>query len=79
MPVKRQHTKPAVPKEAVEAEKVSKHMYASLVQPGAPKAHPMEYIMGACTVLKVLFDQAVQQGANADDMKQQALQYVQNM
>ena len=79
MPVKRTHRKPAVPKEAVEAVKVANHIYASLKQPGAPKAHPMGYIMGACAVLKELFDQAVQQGANADDMKQQALQYVQNM
>ena len=65
--------------EAQEAERVAKHMYASLTQVRAPKAHPTGYIMGACTVLKLLFDQAVQQGANKDNLKQYALKFVQDL
>ena len=75
----RQHVKPAVPKEALEAEKVARHMYASLTQVKAPKAHPRGYIMGACTVLKVLMDQAVQQGADKEELKQYAISFVEGL
>ena len=76
---KRKHTKPAVPKEAVEADKVAKTMYQSLTAPDAPKAHPLGYIMGASMVLKMLIDQAVQQGEDRDALKQQAMAYIQIM
>lgn len=79
MPTSRPHSKPAVPKEAQEAERVAKHMYSSLTQVRAPKAHPAGYIMGACTVLKLLMDQAVQQGADKDTLKQYALNFVQGI
>ncbi len=79
MPTSRPHSKPAVPKEAVEAEKIARHMYKSLTQGNAPKAHPSGYIMGACTVLKLLMDQAVQQGADKDTLKQYALNFVQGI
>lgn len=73
------HKKPTVPKEAREAEKVAKQMYESLTAEGAPKAHPLGYIMGASMVLKMLVDQAVQQGANREQLKAQALAYVQGI
>ena len=76
---KKTHTKPAVPREAVEGEKVCKQMYMSLTTPDAPKAHPMGYIMGASMVLKMLIDQAVQQGADKNALKMQAMAYIQSM
>ena len=76
---KRTHRKPAVPKEAVEADKVAKHMYKSLTAEGAPKAHPLGYIMGASMVLKILIDLAVQQGEDRDMLKAQAMAYIQAM
>lgn len=73
---KRTHKKPAVPREAVEAEKVAKQMYSSLTAPDAPKAHPQGYIMGASMVLKMLIDQAVQQGEDRNALKAQAMTYI---
>ena len=43
---------------------------------GAPKASPMGYIMGASMVLKMLIDQAVQQGEDRDALKAQAMAYI---
>ena len=71
------HTKPAVPKEAQQAEKVTQQMYSSLLMPGAPKASPQGYIMGAAMVLKLLIDQAVQQGEDRNQLKAQAMVYIQ--
>lgn len=73
------HTKPAVPREAQQAEKVTQQMYQSLTAPGAPKASPMGYIMGASMVLKLLIDQAVEQGENREMLKAQAMAYIQAM
>lgn len=72
----RSHKKPAVSKEAIEAESIAKQMYAALTVKGAPQAHPMGYIMGTCTVLKMLVDQAEQQGSNREELKQYALRFV---
>ena len=74
---KKTHTKPAIPQEAKEAELVAKQMYSSLTSPDAPKAHPLGYIMGASMVLKLLIDQAVQQGEDRDKLKAQAMTYIQ--
>lgn len=74
---KKTHTKPAIPKEAVEAEMVVKQMYQSLTAPDAPRATPMGYIMGASMVLKMLIDQAVKQGEDRDKLKAQAMTYIQ--
>lgn len=79
MAIKRTHVKPAIPKEAVEAELVAKQMYKSLTQKTAPKAHPMGYIMGACTVLKMLIDQAEQQGSDKEELKGHALAFISNL
>ena len=73
------HTKPAVPREAQQAEKVTETMYQSLTAPGAPKASPQGYIMGASMVLKLLIDQAVAQGENRDALKLQAIAFIQAM
>ena len=73
------HTKPAVPREAQQAEKVTETMYQSLTAPGAPKASPQGYIMGAAMVLKLLIDQAVAQGENRDALKLQAMAFIQSM
>jgi len=73
------HTKPDVPREAQQAEKVTQQMYQSLTAPGAPKASPMGYIMGASMVLKLLIDQAVQQGEDRDKLKAQAMAFIQSM
>lgn len=73
------HTKPAVPREAQQAEKVTETMYQSLTAPGAPKASPQGYIMGASMVLKLLIDQAVAQGENRDALKLQAMAFIQAM
>lgn len=70
------HTKPAVPRAAQQAEKVTETMYQSLTAPGAPKASPQGYIMGATMVLKLLIDQAVAQGEDRDALKAQALTYI---
>lgn len=79
MPTAKQHRKPAVPKEAREAEKVAKTMYTSLLSTGAPKATPTGYLMGASMVLKMLIDQAEQQGADREALKSQALAYIQGL
>jgi hypothetical protein len=76
---KRTHAKPAIPREAQEADKVAKQMYQSLTAPDAPKAHPLGYIMGASMVLKMLIDQAVQQGEDREALKAQAMTYIQIM
>ena len=76
MPTARQHKKPAMPREVMEAEKITEQMYSSLKAPDAPKASPQGYIMGASMVLKMLIDQAVQQGENRDKLKAQAMTYI---
>ena len=76
---KKTHTKPAVPRAAQQAEKVTETMYQSLTAPGAPKASPQGYIMGATMVLKMLIDQAVAQGENRDALKLQAMAFIQAM
>ena len=73
---KKTHRKPDVPREALEAEKITKQMYSSLMAPDAPKASPMGYIMGASMALKMLVDQAVQQGEDRDRLKAQAMAYI---
>ena len=73
---KKTHTKPAVPRAAQQAEKITETMYQSLTAPGAPKASPQGYIMGATMVLKMLIDQAVAQGEDRDALKAQALTYI---
>lgn len=74
---KKTHAKPAIPREAKEVEEIVKTMYSSLTAPGAPKAHPLGYVMGASMVLKMLIDQAVQQGEDRDKLKAQAMTYIQ--
>lgn len=76
---KRTHKKPAIPKEVKEAEEVTKQLYLSLTAEGAPKAHPMGYIMGTCTLLKILFDQAVAQGASKEELKGYACGFIQGL
>lgn len=76
---KKTHTKPAVPKEALQAEKIATQMYSSLTAPGAPKASPMGYILGASYTLKLLIDQAVAQGEDRDQLKAQAMTFIQSM
>lgn len=76
---KKTHKKPLMPKEAKEAEKIVKQMYSSLTAPDAPRATPMGYIMGASMVLKMLIDQAVNQGEDRDALKAQAMAYIQMM
>lgn len=73
---KKTHTKPAVPREAKEAVEVSRQMYASLLAEGAPKAGPMGYLLGACTVVKILIDQAEQQGEDRGEMRRRALEFI---
>ena len=65
-----------MPREVMEAEKITEQMYSSLKAPDAPKASPQGYIMGASMVLKMLIDQAVQQGENRDKLKAQAMTYI---
>ena len=76
---KKTHTRPAVPRAAEQAERVTEQMYRSLTAPGAPKASPQGYIMGASMVLKMLIDQAVQQGEDRDALKAQAMAFIQSM
>ena len=73
---KKTHTKPAMPLAAKQAEKVTETMYQSLMAPGAPKASPLGYIMGASMVLKLLIDQAVKQGEDRNALKAQAMTYI---
>ena len=76
---KRTHTKPAVPKEIQQAEKVAMVMYSSLKAPDAPRASSQGYIIGATMTLKMLFDQAVKQGDDHDELKGQIMAYIQMM
>ena len=76
---KKTHTKPAVPRAAKEAERVTETMYQALMAPGAPRATPQGYIMGASMVLKMLIDQAVGQGEDRDALKMQAITIVSAM
>ena len=76
MPTQRQHKKPEVPSEALEAERVARQMYTSLTGAAAPKATPAGYIMGACKVLEMLIGQAVEQGSDKDSLKLFALQFI---
>ena len=73
---KRVHRKPVIPKEVKEAENVARQMYNALMEEDAPKATPAGYIMGACSVIKMLYKQAVEQGANPEELKMFVLQYV---
>lgn len=73
------HTRPAVSRAARQAEEVTDTMYRSLTAPGAPKASPLGYIMGASMVLKLLIDQAVAQGEDRDALKAQAMAFIQSM
>ena len=79
MATNRKHTKPAVSKSAKEAESVAKQMYGSLTLATAPKATATGYIMGACTVLKILIDQAENQGSSRKELKKQALSFIQGI
>jgi len=79
MPVSREHKKPTTPKEVKESEKVAKHMYASLTEPKAPRATSTGYIMAACSVLKILMDQAEAQGADKESLKQQAIKFIEEV
>jgi len=76
---KKTHARPAVPPVARQAERVTAQMYESLKAPGAPKASPMGYIMGASMVLKLLIDQAVQQGEDRAALKAQAMAFIESM
>ena len=73
---KKTHTKPVLPLAAKQAEKVTETMYKALTAPGAPKASPQGYIMGASMTLKLLIDQAVQQGEDRDRLKAQVMTYI---
>ncbi len=79
MPTKRIHRKPAVPKEEIEAKKVAEQMYSSLTQKGAPKATSSGCIMGACYVLRMLIEQAVQQGADKNGVKLFSHQFIESI
>lgn len=76
---KKTHTRPAVPMAARQAERVTEQMYSSLKAPGAPKASPQGYIMGASMVLKLLIDQAVAQGEDRGQLKAQAMAIIQSI
>ena len=73
---KNNHSKPAIPLAAKQAMAVTEQMYQSLKAPDAPKASPQGYIMGASMVLKMLIDQAVEQGEDRDALKAQAMTYI---
>lgn len=76
---KRNHKKPTIPQEFVEAEKVAKKMYASLMLKTSPKATPTGYVLGACTVLKMLIDQASAQGADKVYLKKIVVDFMNNI
>jgi hypothetical protein len=63
---KRNHKKPEVTQQSLEAANVAKQMYRSLTLKNAPKATPQAYVAGACMVLKILVEQACQQGTDKD-------------
>jgi hypothetical protein len=70
MATRKNHSKPSVPQHVAEAEKIAKQMYSSLMLKTAPKATPNGYVLGACYVLKILIDQASEQGADKVALKQ---------
>lgn len=76
MPTSRQHKKPSVPKEVAEAEKVAKHIYSSLTLKTSPKATPQGYMFGTLTVLRIIIEQATEQGRDKEQMKKQAIQFI---
>lgn len=69
MATRKNHSKPSVPQHVAEAEKIAKQMYSSLMLKTAPKATPNGYVLGACYVLKILIDQASEQGADKNTLK----------
>lgn len=69
MQTKRNHKKPEVPQQAIEASLVAKQIYRSLTLKSAPKATPVGYVVGACMVLKTLIEQACGQGADKEMLK----------
>lgn len=79
MPTGREHRQPEVPKAVQEAERVAKQMYASLKQAKAPKASCAGYVMGACAVVKMMIDQASQQGSDKDALKTWAIGFIQGI
>lgn len=76
MPTGRQHRKPSIPKEVLEAEKVAKHIYSSLTSKTAPKATSQGYLLGTLTLFKIIFEQAVKQGGDKEQIKNQAIQFI---
>ncbi len=76
MPTANTHRRPAAPKELREAKKIARQMYASLTADGAPRATTAGYVMGAAQVLKMLIEQAVQQGADKEQLKLYTLQFI---
>ena len=79
MAIKKGHKKPSVSPVMQQADRVGKHMYASLTQKTAPKATPEGYILGACCVMKALMQQAEQQGADKDALKQMAQRFIDDL
>ena len=79
MPTAKEHKKPEVSRDMVEAQKIATHMYKSLLQAKAPKAHPTGYVIGAVYVMKTLLEQAIKQGGDKDSLKSQAIAIIQNM
>ena len=79
MPTAREHKKPEVSRERNEAERISKHMYNSLLQARAPKGHPTGYVLGAAYVMKMLLCQAIKQGGDKDSLKSQAIALIQSI
>lgn len=75
-PAARRHTKPAVSREAQQAEQVAGKLYAALTAPDAPRANAMGYVMGATTLLKMLIDQAEKQGEDRGQLRSYALNLI---
>jgi hypothetical protein len=73
------HTKPDAPQQAIEAEKVARQMYSSLMLKTAPKATPQGYVAGGCIVLKMLIDQASEQGADKEMLKHFIIDFTNNI
>jgi hypothetical protein len=76
MPTNKQHKKPLMPKEALESENVAKKLYYALTLKTAPRATPTGYVLGVCTLLKILIDQAEKQGSNKEQLKAQAIDFI---
>ena len=79
MATNRNHKKPEIPQVAIEAGLVAEQMYSSLKKKKAPRTTPLGYIMGVSMVLKMLIDQAVQQGEDKEALRAQAMTYIQSM